>query len=203
MMPLSLFAPPAVAHGPHGHGNRGAIRDHVAARQGKQLLSLRMVPSRKPAETDSDHPRQVDGVYQARVGQMSFFVAELTSAGKPAADVIYTLNFEQLEGGTQVCSTTAFAPDGRMRWGQQLFDGSEHRVSVTATSRDGAFAPMTAQMTVGVQAVQPPGHIVARILSLLIGVVAVAMTIGYCGTHYLTRQAPVTASENAVEVSGA
>lgn len=189
---LGLPAWHAVAHGPGGHGAAGKRRDHVVAKQDGRMLSLRMVPQgvleEASAEAAEKHQQQGEDVYRARVGELAFFVAELTEDGAPVAAVDYTLRIEQVEGDKQIFSTTVHAPDGVMNWGQQLFDGAAHRVSITAASTDSSFAPITANMVLGVEAVQPPSHVVARTLLLLVGLTAVAMIAGYGVMHSLAAR---------------
>lgn len=204
---LALPAAQLAAHGPDGHSRAGEIRDQVVVTKGDRQLSLRMVPqpvlAAPTGAAAAAHRRQDGGVYQARVGELAFLIAEVNAEGAAVSDVVYTLVLEHFEDEKIVFSTTARAPSGVMNWGQQLFDGSAHRVSVTAAAQDGSFAPITVQMLVGVEAVQPPGHIVTRTLFLLLTLVTVAMVAGYVGGHHFgARRASAPASQEAQGLSG-
>jgi hypothetical protein len=130
---------------------------------------------------------------------LAFLFANLTENDQPVANVDYALTFHHIEDEKEVFSTRFFSPEGTVEWGQQFFDGADHRVTLTATSTDGLFDPITAEMVIGVEAIQPPGHIVARTLGLFLVLTAGTMFVDYVSAHWLTSRQMATASAGAVE----
>ncbi len=179
----------ASAHGPGGHARTEEMHDSVRVKRGDQRLTFKMVPASAlesaTEESARRHVREQPEAYRAKVGDLAFLVAEVTDDGIPVPNVSYSLTFHHVEDDKDVFSTTFTAPDGAMVWGHQFFDGAAHKLTLAATPLDDASKSMTAEMVVGVEAIQPPGHILARTLALLLGVTAVAMVAGYVVAFYL------------------
>lgn len=179
----------ASAHGPGGHASTDEMHDSVRVRRGDQRLTFKMVPAGALESANEEsarrHVREQPEAHRARVGDLAFLIAELTDEGVPVPNVSYSLTFHHVEGDKDVFSTTFTAPDGSMVWGHQFFDGAAHKLTLVATPLDAPSKSITAEMVIGVEAIQPPGHILARTLALLLGVTAVAMVVGYVVTFYL------------------
>jgi hypothetical protein len=115
-----------------------------------------------------------------RVGQLAELAATAHDASGAAVPARFQLRFRQLEHDVEVFSTELIAPDGRLAWKGQFFDGSPHRVELIATplaAADGG--PVTAVLETEVEAIAPPLSASAKAFVLLMAVAAAAMACGF------------------------
>lgn len=112
----------------------------------------------------------------ARVGELAYLVISLERGGQPVSGTEFELVFHHIEDDKQVFQTGSGSTEGVWVWGQQFFDGAEHLVSVRAT---GGASQITADLTVAVEGISPPGDTIFRSMLLLLAVVAFGMVLGY------------------------
>jgi hypothetical protein len=191
----TLAAPRALlAHDPAAHAS-DEVSDFARVRHSGYELRLKLLPSRAlaahdiPAEPDAIRTALAEGTLVfvsenegrlAQVGDMAFLVAELRQGERRIQNVHYSLSFQHIEDEQEVFAAETTGPDGRLLWGQQFFDGAEHRVTLRATPANGArFAPLQLELIAGVRGISPPMQVMVKSLLLLLAVVAAAMIVGY------------------------
>ncbi|NQZ58533.1 MAG: hypothetical protein HRT88_13840 [Lentisphaeraceae bacterium] len=159
--------------------------DSVVISEGNLKLSLRLVPA---AIIKSDDlvagaltaQKEGEEILEARVGDLAFLIGELTRDGQAVSGVQFELLFHHIEDGKDVFKTVFASKDGKFNWGQQFFDGAEHKVVLKARPlTEGSFKPIKAEMVVGVEGLDPPSGVVIKSMAFLLIICAVAMIVGY------------------------
>lgn len=194
-----LCVQPAIAHDSE-HTASEEAGDFVSITDHGLTLTLKLVP----AAALSDAPEQTgtataahaaalryavahasDQKLTARVGDPAYLVASLSQNGRPVSGANFELVFDHIEDDKRVFETSSGPTDGTWIWGQQFFDGAEHRVHLSAQSdanAEGTSAEgpkIAAELVVRVEAISPPGSTIFRTILLLLAVVAGAMFLGY------------------------
>ena len=159
--------------------------DSVVVSEGALQLSLRLVPQ-SIIKTDDlrvgalKARKKGEKVLEARVGDLAFLIAELTLDGKAVKNVQYELSFHHIEDDKQVFRTIVSSEDGILNWGQQFFDGAEHKITLKARPLNmGAFKPLKAEMVIAVEGLDPPSGVVIKSMAILLAICAAAMAVGY------------------------
>ena len=200
-----LFTSGISAHDPAKHAKKKAIlsmpgnepRDYARIEQDEFNLSLKVVPGqafhdvmngRPTPEVVAAHAGNNAGNEKktARVGDLAYLVANFTHRGRPVQDATYELTFYHIEDEKDVFKTTFREIHGGFVWGQQFFDGAEHRIILKATPSTGG-KPVELNMVLGVEGIQPPGLSVFKSMVLLLGAMALGMVPGYVLSFRLTR----------------
>ncbi|MCR9141830.1 MAG: hypothetical protein NXI24_06230 [bacterium] len=187
-----LIAPLALqAHDPQPSSEETA--DYTANRHAGLKLTAKLVPvaaleASAGAEdsTDALHELALDYARQhaqnedlnATVGDIAYLVLRLERGGRPVRGAQFQLSFDHIEDDKLVFETNSGATDGSWVWGQQFFDGAQHRVRILARERSGGEA-LDAQFVVAVEGLSPPAGSIFRSLFLLLSVVALGMVAGY------------------------
>lgn len=115
-----------------------------------------------------------------RVGQLAELAAVARDSEGAVVPVQFQLRFRQLEHEVEVFSTVITAPDGRLAWKGQFFDGSPHRVELVASPLGGkAGEAVTATLETEVEAVAPPFSASAKAFLLLMSIAAATMALGF------------------------
>jgi hypothetical protein len=135
-------------------------------------------PVSAPAQ-DRERELNLDGVKEARVGTAESFQAKLTDrrTGQliPSAFEVSVINTEK----NWKLFSIATPVDNQMRWRQQFFDGSAHRIEVQTPPYKGRPALIT-KSSVSVEGIAPPLFVRLKALAYLTGFVALGLfgTIG-------------------------
>jgi hypothetical protein len=100
------------------------------------------------------------------------------------SDAIITVDLHHIEDDKTMYHASFLAPDGVFAWRNQFFDGAEHRVRVTAAPKDGtSWKPVMSDQVIDVEAIDPPGPVVAKSLAFLVGMTAFGMALGAGATR--------------------
>ncbi len=174
----------------------GDARDFVTNRHAGLALTAKLVPAAVLASADENeeggdaarsryqaafayaaaHAKNED--LGATVGQVAYLVLRLERGGVPVSGTVFDLSFDHIEDDKEVFATSSGRSiDGTWIWGQQFFDGAEHRVHISATAPNGES--LATEMTVAVQGISPPAGSIVRSMAILLFVVAVGMVAGY------------------------
>ena len=198
---LSVFPLALAAHDPAPPS--GDARDFVSNRHAGLSLTAKLVPAAVLAasknEKADDAPQRESAQQESRrlkaafayatahaqnedlgatVGQVAYLVLRLERGGIPVSGTVFDLSFNHIEDDKEVFSTSSGRSiDGTWVWGQQFFDGAEHRVHIKATAPNGES--LATEMTVAVQGISPPAGSIVRSMAILLFVVAVGMIAGY------------------------
>lgn len=193
VLPLQLRA-----HG-EKEESANATTDQVTIEQNGYQLTLRLVPqSALGSDTHAGDlgvlavkaaPSPAGQNYQPTVGKLAFLIAELRKDKQLVENVRFKLGFHHLEDDKDVFSVSLFSKTGKMNWGQQFFDGAQHRITLQVEPlQKGDFTPLRTQMNIGVIGIQPPTLVVFRSLLLLLTVTALAMAFAYWITFFLSKK---------------
>lgn len=154
---LSATSEPAAAHEAH----RAAPQDGSVAERSEagQVLSLNFVTA------------------QPRVGELSELRAQLLDRAQRGVPARFRLTVTQLEHQREVLATEILAPEGSIQWKGQFYDGSAHRIDLTATPLAGGSALHVAR-DVDVAGVAPPPTAIAKSFGVLLLIVAFFVATG-------------------------
>ncbi len=101
------------------------------------------------------------------------------AAGHAVPDAKITIRLHHIEDDKTMYEGSFAAPSGTFEWRNQFFDGAEHKVFVTAAPlTEGAWAPVTFESTIDVEAIDPPMPIVLRPWGFMVFVTAAGMACG-------------------------
>lgn len=175
------------------------ITDNVSIEKNGYKLSLHLIPQSvlRVAPKSSSMPKLAEKApqssstrtYTAKVGDLAFLVGTLTQNGQLVQNVRYTMIFHHIEDDKDIFSVSFISKNGKMNWGQQFFDGADHKITLKAEPlKAGDFKVITAKMNIGVIGIQPPKPVIIRSLLILLSVTALAMFIGYFLTSYFSSQ---------------
>jgi hypothetical protein len=117
---------------------------------------------------------------EPRVGELTSLMARYRDAKGQARAAGFHLEIMQLEHAKIVFTTDITAADGLMRWQGQMFDGSPHRISVTALplAKDDTTELVRVERDLEVTGVEPPLRSVIKSFGLLMFVTAFALVSG-------------------------
>ncbi len=139
-----------------------------------------MLPVSAPSiAQDRERVLNLDGVKEARVGTAESFQAKLTDRHTdqsiPSAFEVSVINTEK----NWKLFSIATPVDDQVRWRQQFFDGSAHRIEVQTPPYSGRPALVT-KSSVSVEGIAPPLFVRLKALAYLTGFVALGLfgTIG-------------------------
>ena len=158
--------------------------DYVVVSEGSTSLELKLVPQSIIKDTNLrtgalTATKKGDETLAARVGDLAFIIGEVKVDEKVMADTQFELTFHHIEDGKDVFKTTLNSQNGTLNWGQQLFDGAMHKVTLKAKSLNGAFKPIMAELNVDVEGIDPPSGVVIKSMAFLLAVIIIGMVIGY------------------------
>jgi hypothetical protein len=117
---------------------------------------------------------------EPRVGELTALRARYRDQHGQAQAAQFHLEVMQLEHERLVFSTDITASDGTLHWQGQFFDGSTHRVSVTAVPQlsQGKSGTAIVERDVDVSGVEPPLSSVIKSFGLLMFITALALLLG-------------------------
>lgn len=127
---------------------------------------------------------------EPRVGELTELMARYIDAQGQRQAAEFRLDVTQLEHERLVFSSKVHAPDGILRWQGQLFDGSPHRVTITALPlrAQGTQKEAKVERDIEVIGVEPPLRSVIKSFGLLMLVTALALTLGIMLGRYFPLQ---------------
>ncbi len=127
---------------------------------------------------------------EPRVGELSEIIAHYRNQQGQLQAAAFRLEVTQLEHERLVFATDITASNGVLRWQGQFFDGSPHRVSITARPLAAQGQQMIAKVErdVDVAGVEPPLRSVIKSFGLLMLVTALALTFGILLGRYFPLQ---------------
>tara|TARA_B110000305_G_C19426671_1_gene633985 strand:- start:464 stop:1042 length:579 start_codon:yes stop_codon:yes gene_type:complete len=166
-----IIQPLLWGHASHSHDNDSEpLKDSVSLKSGELELELHLNPD----------DLQIEGTREAKVGDIASLQGSLTQNGKLLNDVQYNLSFYHLEDGKDVFRTSFISDSGEFSWGQQFFDGAEHKITLEAKPATGdSFKAVSVSMNIGVEGIQPPMRVIIKSMILLLTITFTAMVIGY------------------------
>lgn len=156
----------ASAHGSHAAPTAPVPRETLANSSEGLKLDLRLATE------------------QPRVGQLTEITGSLVDAAQQPVPARFQLSFTQIEHGLRVVSTELVSHEGTFRVQSQLYDGSPHKLEVTATPIDASSAPVQSSLLVDVEAVSPPPLAIGKSFSLLLVFAALSMLAGFYWGRY-------------------
>jgi hypothetical protein len=163
--------------------------------QGGHSSMVGMAPPTKTPlmAQDKEQVLNLDGAKEARVGTAESFQAKLsnrrTGQEIPSAFEISVFNTEKNWKLFSIATPIA----NHMRWKQQFFDGSGHRLEVR-TPRYGKQPALTTKRSVSVEGVAPPVWVRLKALAYLTGCVALGLfgTMGLRGLRLRSARTGVS-----------
>lgn len=117
---------------------------------------------------------------EPRVGELTEIIARYQNAEGELQAARFHMEVKQLEHDHVVFSSDFTAPDGILHWNGQFFDGSPHRVSLTAKPlmEESQKDLVTIERDVDVTGVEPPLRSVIKSFGLLMIITALALILG-------------------------
>lgn len=117
---------------------------------------------------------------EPRVGELTALMARYRDQHGQAQAAQFHLEVMQLEHERLVFSTDITASDGALRWQGQFFDGSTHRVSITAVPQrsQGKIGTAKVERDVDVSGVEPPLSSIIKSFGFLMFITALALLLG-------------------------
>jgi hypothetical protein len=170
---LMVWPPsPVKAHGSHQHSKPAPAPLQAEDTQDGDRIDLRILSS------------------EARVGELTAIEADYRDTQGHLKPARFRLEVTQLEHDQLVFATDIAASNGSMSWQGQLFDGSTHRVTVTAAPIHAApdQKPARAERDLEVTGVAPPLLAVVKSLGFLLLVTAAALLIGILMGRLISQQ---------------
>ncbi len=158
------------AHGPEDHHNKNSTPDHPPAHVEKENLKLNV---------DTPDP---DPSVGKPIRVKAHFKNTRTGTSPKTR---YTLECTHEEGHL-VFRMNTISKNGQLSQKIQFADGAQHRIRVRAqpVSSGDESQTLTAGKKVDVRAIQPPGLVVAKMMTILMVVFLIGLSGGYYG-HYL------------------
>jgi hypothetical protein len=146
-----------------------------------------------PAEVKSREGYRLDMdvvTPEPRVGELTEIIARYQNAEGEQEGALFHMEVKQLEHDHVVFSSEFTAPDGVLHWQGQFFDGSPHRVSLTAKPllEDNQKDLVKIERDVEVNGVEPPLRSVIKSLGLLMAITALALVLGLLLGRYFPLQ---------------
>lgn len=168
---------PLKAHGSHQHTARAApSAETITSAEGNSIDLDVLTP-------------------EPRVGELTSLMARYQNAEGQAQAARFHLEITQLEHEHIVFMTDITSPDGIMHWQGQMFDGSPHRISVTALplAKNDQTQLVKVERDVEVSGVEPPLRSVIKSFGLLMLVTAFALIMGILiGRFFPQRKGSLT-----------
>lgn len=129
------------------------------------------------------------------VGKMNPFVGRLIDPDGEAMDtpIDVDLTILHLEDDLAILKTHLTYPRGNLRFQNQFFDGSEHKLKLRVRSGSGAalFPSFVLERIIEVTAIDPPMNVVLKTLLLLAGIILFGVLVGLAaGKSLANRSAP-------------
>ncbi len=159
-------------------------------------MTAKMSPMKAPSPEQDKEQEQVlslDGAKEARVGTAESFQAKITDrrTGQaiPSAFEVSVFNTEN----NWKLFSIATPIDNHLRWRQQFFDGSGHRIEVQTPPHKNQPALITKQ-SVAVEGIAPPVSVRLKALAYLTGFVALGLfgTMGLRGLRLRSSRTRVS-----------
>ncbi|HET9241052.1 MAG TPA: hypothetical protein VFO10_27555 [Oligoflexus sp.] len=127
---------------------------------------------------------------EPRVGELSEIIARYQNAEGELQAALFHMEVKQLEHDHVVFSSDVSAPDGLLHWEGQFFDGSPHRVSLTAKPlmEENPGHLIRIERDVDVTGVEPPLRSVIKSFGLLMAITALALVLGLLLGRYFPQQ---------------
>jgi hypothetical protein len=146
-----------------------------------------------PAEVKSKEGYRLDMdvvTPEPRVGELTEIIARYQNAEGEHEGALFHMEVKQMEHDHVVFSSNFTAPDGVLHWQGQFFDGSPHRVSLTAKPllEENQKDLVKIERDVDVTGVEPPLRSVIKSFGLLMLITALALILGLLLGRYFPIQ---------------